>query len=164
MMTESYTNYHKGNTTTSSNEDDTSSTLTDEAAMWGEIVFSCLYLVVVWCLVFAMILSRRNHHRLSTTIKRQKREASSQEEDEGVEEEGKATTIRITILFTIAFGLLAFGDTFHLVCRIWAYGTAVGDDNNLEDAKIGTTNFGLVGFGGVVRTCRYIGRKEIWGK
>ena len=139
-MTDNY--YYKNETdnvrSNSQNDEDT------DAAMWGEIIFSCLYLVVVWCLVLAMTLARCRQSRYQDPqvcpIQQQQQQQQQHQDDH------KSQRRIIATLFTVAFGLLAFGDTFHLVCRIWAYGT--GD---MENATLGNTDLGLVGFGGVVR-------------
>ena len=71
---------------------------------------------------------------------------------------GKAT---ISSLFTLAFGVLAFGDTFHLVCRFVGY--AKGD---LDATSKGKHNVAIVGMGAVFTaitvTIFYVLMEMIW--
>ncbi|OQX64461.1 MAG: hypothetical protein B6I38_02985 [Anaerolineaceae bacterium 4572_5.1] len=62
--------------------------------MWFEIIFTLTYLIVLWILVFAM------NRRLDQVG------------------DDKETTARF---FLWAFGLLAFGDSFHILGRVTAY-------------------------------------------
>ncbi len=62
--------------------------------MWFEIIFTLSYLIVLWILFFAM------KNRMDNVAK-------------GDE--------KVTRRFTLAFGLLAFGDSFHILGRVAAY-------------------------------------------
>ncbi len=62
--------------------------------MWFEIIFTLGYLIVLWILVFAM--------------KRRLGAVSAENE-------------KVARLFLLSFGLLAFGDSFHILGRVSAY-------------------------------------------
>jgi len=62
--------------------------------MWFEIIFTLSYLIILWMIVFAM----------------KKRMGEVQAGDE-----------KVARLFALAFGLLAFGDSFHILGRVAAY-------------------------------------------
>ncbi|HIE25252.1 MAG TPA: hypothetical protein EYP74_04550 [Anaerolineales bacterium] len=62
--------------------------------MWFEIIFTLSYLIILWILVFAM------KKRMDDVDTGDKKNAHR---------------------FTLAFGLLAFGDSFHILGRVAAY-------------------------------------------
>lgn len=68
--------------------------MSESALVWMEVVFNITYLVVIWGLVITMFLRRGE---LSSGRRRQ------------------------ADLFTLAFALLALGDTGHVGFRVWAY-------------------------------------------
>ena len=84
--------------------------------MWFEIIFTLSYLIILWMLVFAM----------------KKRMSEVQSGDE-----------KIARLFLVAFGLLAFGDSFHILGRVAAYALG-GLDTHPE---IFGSPVGIVGIG-----------------
>lgn len=85
--------------------------MSESMRMWIEVSFNTIYLVVVWALV---ILMARRHDSLAPEAR------------------------RLNKLFTIAFGLLALGDSGHVGFRVLAY--AMG---GLQ------ANAGLIGAGAV---------------
>ncbi len=87
--------------------------------MWFEIIFTLGYLVILWLLVFAM----------------KKRQAALPDKDK-----------KTARLFLLSFGLLAFGDSFHILGRVSAYALG-GLDVRPE---IFGAPLGIVGLGALV--------------
>lgn len=84
--------------------------------MWFEIIFTLSYLAILWILVFAM--------------KKKLGEISKEKE-------------KVARLFLWAFGLLAFGDSFHILGRVTAYALGGLDAH----PQIFGTPVGIVGIG-----------------
>ena len=103
--------------------------------MWPEIMFDVAYLVIIWSLVLVMICNR-SKVKLHNNNK------------------------RISQLFTISFGLLAFGDTFHLGCRFVAFGMYD------LDATTSANDVSIVGLGAlftaITVTFFYVVLEIIW--
>lgn len=109
--------------------------MSESALVWMEVVFNITYLVVIWGLVITMF---RRRGELSKDRRRQ------------------------ADLFTLAFALLALGDTGHVGFRVWAY--ALG---GLESqVTILGRSISLVGAGALMTavtvTLFYVVMLEVW--
>jgi hypothetical protein len=109
--------------------------MSDSMRMWVEIIFNITYLVVIWGLVITMFLRRG---------------------------ELSAERRHLADLVTIAFALLALGDTGHVGFRVWAY--ALG---GLESqVMILGRAISLVGAGALMTavtvTLFYVVMLEVW--
>jgi hypothetical protein len=109
--------------------------MSESMLIWMEIIFNITYLIVVWGLVIAMFARRG--------------ELSGQRR-------------RLADLVTLAFALLALGDTGHVGFRVWAY--AIGGLES-QVTVMGRT-ISLVGAGAlataVTVTLFYIIMLEVW--
>lgn len=109
--------------------------MSETSRMWIEVIFNLTYLAVIWSLVIVMILRR------------------------GSVPAGKKRTAD---LFTLAFALLALGDTGHVGFRAVAY--LIGDLSAVF--RIGGHTLGLIGLGalatGFTVTIFYMLMLEIW--
>jgi hypothetical protein len=109
--------------------------MSETLRMWIEVSFDIIYLIVVWGLVFSMI----------------RRQSAVRPEDR-----------RVAKLTTIAFALLALGDTGHVGFRVLAY--AMGD-TTAQFSVLGM-QFGLLGLGtlasAITVTLFYVLMLAIW--
>ena len=116
--------------------------------MWAEVIFSLVYLIVIWSMVLAMEIQQRRKASKVVSLE------CMPKSKEG--ESNETTDKRIADLFLMAFGLLAFGDSFHLGCRI-----AGNIQETLQGQEVTNIGYGDL-FGAITITLFYHILLRIW--